>query len=431
MTNFCCGLVSSYSVLLILFLIIGIFTYNIGINSVRDNLIKENNNILKNSVTEVDKSFQIMLSLNYQIANNPEINKFVQADKENINSSFFLNVIKAKNYLTNLLSLQNLTFIENLFVYSHSTDYILSASEIENSSLYYHYNRRYNELNYDKFMDLITNTKHAGKPQKLMEYSNTRDDFLLYPYPISMYRVGTVNDATICYTINKDYMENIFSDLNLYDLGFIYVTDSTGKEMMEFNTPNSMKLSDNDIDKIKSISNFSKPITLKGQKLVISAYTSPDNQWSYYLVQPYSMVFYTLNHYQDIYLSIISVVLMIGLVLLFVLSHSNIIPLKQIEGRLEDCLTKEDNSLCPKSNDVRNSIDYYINVLIDKKASMQQMLELQRPIIFTASLSKLMNGLSSKEEIDKTAEILHLKQENNSFTILYVNVCLNEIGFLY
>lgn len=428
--KFLLRLVSSYSLILIIILVLGVFNYNMGISSVRDNLIKENNNILKNAVIEVDKSFQIMLSLNYQIANNTDITKFVESEVHEINSSFFLNVMKARTYLINLYSVQNLTFIENLFVYAHNTDYVLSASELENSSLYYHYNRRYNKLNYKEFMDMITNSNYAGKPQKLDRYSATRDDFLLYTFPISMYKTGKVNNANICYTINKEYMENIFSDLNLYDLGFIYVTDSEGIELLEIDTPNSLIPSD--IDKItESYSKTpSRPITIQGEKFVISSYTSPNNQWTYYLVQPQSMVFNQLNRYQNIYLSVIIFALLIGVILLFVLSHNNLVPFKKIEGRLENSLTEEVGIFNYKSNDVRNTIDHYINVLLDKKATMQQMLEWQRPIIYSASISRLLNGqISSQEEIDKLADILHIDTDTSCFTVLNVNVYLNELDF--
>ncbi len=428
--KFLLRLVSSYSLILIIILVLGVFNYNMGISSVRDNLIKENNNILKNAVTEVDKSFQIMLSLNYQIANNTDITKFVESKTHEIDSSFFLNVMKARTYLINLYSVQNLTFIENLFVYAHNTDYVLSASELENSSLYYHYNRRYNKLNYEDFMDSITNLNYAGKPQKLDRYSATRDDFLLYTFPISMYKTGKVNNANICYTINKDYMENIFSDLNLYDLGFIYVTDNEGKELLEIDTPKSLIPADINEITDKYNRDHMKSISIQGEKFVISTYTSSNNQWTYYLVQPQSMVFNQLNYYQNIYLTVIIFAFLLGVILLFVLSHNNIVPFKRIEGRLENSLTEEVGLFNYKSNDVRNTIDHYINVLLDKKATMQQMLEWQRPIIYSASLSRLLNGqINSVEETKQIADILHIDTNSSCFTVLYVNVYLNELDF--
>lgn len=428
--KFLLRLVSSYSLILLIILVLGVFNYKMGITSVRDNLIKENNNILKNAVIEVDKSFQIMLSLNYQIANNTDITKFVETKDHETNSSFFINVLKARNYLINLYSVQNLTFIDTLFVYAHNTDYVLSASELENSSLYYHYNRRYNRLNYEAFMDSITNSVHAGKPQKLNTYSSTRDDFLLYSFPISMYKTGKVNNANICYTINKEYMEEIFSDLNLYDIGFIYVTDSEGNGLLEMDTPNSLIPSDiNEITK-QYEKDHQESITIQDEKFVISTYSSPNNQWTYYLVQPQSMVFNQLNHYQSIYVTVIVFALIIGIILLFVLSHNNLVPFKKIEGILENSLTEDDGIFNSKYNDVRHTIDHYVSLLLDKKATMQQMLEWQRPIIYSSSLSRLLNGqVNTVEETEKIAEILRINTKSSNFTVLYVNVYLNELDF--
>lgn len=428
--KFLLRLVSSYSLILIIILILGVFNYNLGIHSVRDNLIKENNNILKNAVTEVDKSFQIMLSLNYQIANNTDITKFVEAKSDNVDSTFFLNVLKAKNFLTNLYSVQNLTFIDSLFIYAENTDYILSANEIEKSNLYYYYNRRYNKLNYMDFMELISDPIHAGKPQKLEIYSNTRNDFLLYTFPMSMYKIGTSNNASICYTINKDSMENIFSDLNLYDLGFIFVTDNEGNRLLEIETTNSL-IPDNFSDIAKKIDNKeTNYISLDGEKYIVSSYTSPNNQWTYYLVQPKSMAFNQLNHYQSIYLSVIFVAMLIGFILLVVVSLNNILPFKVIEGRLENSLIEESDSCSIKANDVRYAIDHYVNILLDKKATMQQALEWQRPIIYSASLSRLMNGLiNSKEELDNITDILRIDTNQSHYTVISVNIYLNELDF--
>lgn len=427
--RFLLRLVSSYSLILIIILVLGLFTYNVGINSARDKLIEENSNILENAVTAVDKSFQIMLSLNYQIANNADIAKFVEAKKEEVNSNFFVNLLKAKNNLANFLSVQNLTFVDNTFIYAHNTDYILSANEVENSSLYYHFNRRYNEEHYDKFMDKITNPIYSGKPQNLDSYSNTRNDFLLYTYPMSMYRIGSRYPATICYTINRTYFEDIFSDLSLYDIGFIVIVDNEEQELMKISTRKSIDITTEDIIGLQINDGTSKTITRNGEKLVVSSAISKNNQWTYYLVQPSAMVFYNLRNYQNIYMFIIMVALLVGIILLFVLSHNNLAPFKKIENQLEDCFSEEDDISDFKGNDVRNSIDHYIKALIDKKATMQQLLEWQQPFIYSASLSKLMNGLlTSDDEMQKIAKNLNIKSESN-FSVLYVNVCLNELDF--
>jgi AraC-like DNA-binding protein len=428
--RFLLRLVSSYSLILIIILVLGLFTYNVGINSARDNLIEENSNILENAVTEVDKSFQIMLSLNYQIANSADIAKFVEAKEAEINSSFFLNLLKAKNNLTNLLSVQNLTFVDNTFIYAHNTDYILSANEVENSSLYYHFNRRYNEEHYEEFMDRITNPIYSGKPQNLDSYSNTRNDFLLYTYQMSMYRIGSRYPATICYAINRNYFEDIFADLNLYDIGFILIVDNDNQELMKISTRKSTNIANEDIIGIQIKDGNSEMITKNGEKLVVSSVISKNNQWTYYLVQPSAMVFYNLSYYQNIYMFIIMIALLVGVILLFVLSHNNLAPFKKIENQLEDCFTEEDDISDFKGNDVRNSIDHYIKALIDKKATMQQMLEWQQPFIYSASLSKLMNGLlTSDDELEKIAKNLNIKAKESNFSVLYVNVCLNELDF--
>ncbi len=424
--KFLLRLVLSYSVILIIILFLGVFMYSYGIRTARKKLIDENYKSLQNAVRDVDKSFQIMLSLNHQIANDSDVYSFVTSD--NINTQFFLTVLDAKTNLTNLLSVQNLTFVEDLFVYAHNTDYILSANELENSSLYYHYNRRYDKNYYEHFMDRIKNPKYAGIPQQLNQYTSTRKDFLIYSYPMSMYRPGSKSNASICYGINKNYFENLFSDLSLYDTGFIYIADHEKEEILRITTKNSIDISSNDfITKVETAKNQNS-IKLNNEDMIVSSYTSKNNQWTYYLVQPSSMVFSVLYHYQKLNLNMISGALFIGIVLLFIMSNNNLAPFKRIEHQLKGSLSDEEAVVHDKSNNVVNTIDHYVNALIHSKATLQQTIEWQRPIIYTSHLAKLMHGLiESEEELNRIKSIFNLKDKLHNYYILYINICLNEL----
>lgn len=424
--KFLLRLVLSYSVILIILLLLGVFMYSFGISTARKNLIDENYKSLQNAVRDVDKSFQIMLSLNHQIANDSDIYSFVKSDT--IDTKFFLTVLDAKENLTNLLSVQNLTFVEDLFVYAHNTDYILSANELENSSLYYHYNRRYDKNYYEDFMDRIMSPKYAGKPQQLGIYSSTRKDFLIYSYPLSMYRPGSKSNASICYGIGRNYFENLFSDLVLYDTGFIYIADTESEEILRITTKNSMQIDSKDfINTIQKAGNLNT-IKLNNEDMIVSSYTSKNNQWTYYLVQPSSMVFSVLYQYQRLNLIMISVALLIGIVLLFIMSNNNLEPFIKIEHQLKGSLSEDEGMVYDKSNNIVSTIDSYVNALINKKATLQQTLEWQRPIIYTSHLAKLMHGLlESEEELHRIKSIFNLKENLNNYYVLYINICLNEL----
>lgn len=428
--RFLLQLVSSYSLILLIIMVLGVVSYYVGINTAKKNLNKETQNILKNTVSDIDESFQLILSLNYQIANNTNIVKVVATQKSEIDHTTYINLLYAKNNLINLLAIQNLTFVQDAFIYAHNTDYILSANEVESSSLYYHYNQRYEDEYYEEFMEMIKDPTNAGKPLDLGKYSNNGTHFLLYTYPMSMYRKGANYPATICYTISRKFFEKMFSDLNLYDVGCILIADVDGNELMKIETDHSVDVTIDDIKQIDENNKKENKIMINGEKLIVSTVTSQNNQWTYYLVQPSSMVFDDIADYQFIYFTIIFVAFFAGLFLLFVLSKNNIEPFKRMETQLEDYFIGDDEVEKYKSNDVRISINKYINALIDKKATMQQMLEIQQPFIYSASLSKLMNGVFvSEDDLKKIANNLGINTDNTNFVVLYINVCFNELDF--
>lgn len=425
--RFLLRLVSSYSFLLIIILILGVIMYYYGINNVKKDLMKENQVNLERAITDVDNSFKIMSSFNSQIANSTEIVKLMQ--NNTVDHLYFLQAWEAKKRLQNLLSIQNMTFFQDVFLYFYETDYILSANEFENSRLYYQFNKRYNVEYYSDYIELLTNPQNFGKPQNISKFSNTRDDFLLYTFPMSIYRNYSRAPVTICYRINKSYFEKIFTSLNIYETGFIYIKDADGKEILRLTAPSSISFTSKELDTKTQKNKNPTYITLNHEKMVITQATSNNNQWTYYLVQPSSMVFNDLVFMQGIYWFVIVLVLLLGLLLLVLLTRKNLKPIKQIECLLKNSLEGEE-SIKIQGYDVMHSIDHYVNLLIDKKVILQETLEHQRPIIYSAYLTRLMKGLAdSGQEIEQIAQVLDLKAKENQYIILYLGVYLNELEF--
>ncbi len=426
--RFLLRLVSSYSFLLVIILILGMLMYYYGMNNIKKDLLKENQVNLEKAISDVDSSFKIMSSFNSQIANSTEIVKLMQ--NNTVNYLYFLQAWEAKKNLQNLLSIQNMTFFEDVFLYFYETDYILSANEFENSSLYYQFNKRYNEEYYSDYIEMLTNPVYFGKPQSLSKFSNTRDDFLLYTYPMSIYRNYSRAPVTICYRIDKTYFEKIFSGLNIYETGFIYIKDGDGKEILRLTAPSSLDFTAEELNlEMGNIENTGY-ITINHENMVITQVTSNNNLWTYYLIQPSSMVFHDLAFFQKIYWAVIVLVFVLGLFLLVLLSWKNLKPIKQIEFILKNSFAGEENTPKIKDHDVMYSIDHYVNLLIDKKVNLQATLEHQRPIIFSAYLARLMKGLAdSGQEMEQIAKALDLNNKDSRYLILYLGVYLNELEF--
>ena len=276
--RFLLRLVCSYSFLLVIILILGLIMYYYSINNVKKDLLKENRVNLEKAVNDVDNSFKIMSSINSQISNNAEIVKLMHNSTTDHN--YYLQAWDAKKSLQNLLSIQNMTFFEDVFLYFYETDYVLSANEFEKSILYYQYNKRYKKEYYKEYLALLTDTAAYGKPQSLKKYTDVRDDFLLYTYPMSIYRNYTKAPVTICYRINKNYFKDLFAGINTYDTGFLSITDSSGREIFRLSTSSSSEMAILDTTNLLKENKNTGYTTLNHEKMLITRVASNNNLWS-------------------------------------------------------------------------------------------------------------------------------------------------------
>ncbi len=429
--RFLLRLVMSYSFILIIILFMGLYMYHIGIETAKDNLIKSNHSALKYAVVEIDDGFRIISSLSSQIVNNSEIQKLMKASVAK-DGSFFLTALDAISYLTNLLPTQNMTFIDNFYIYLYQTDYVLSANLLESSSLYYLFSKRYEESLYPEYIDKISDPSYAGHLQSLDSFtSKGRSDLLLYMLPASVYRFGAESPASICYEINRGQFESIFSGSNLFETGFIYIEDEDRNEILRITTPSSPEFTSEEFSEIIHVNTSTiTPVTIGEEEMIVTSITSKNNRWTYYLVQPSAMAFNELDDYQQTYGFIISLTLLFGGIFIIILSRKNLNPIIHIESRLKDSLVEDEIEQDMKTHDIMNSIDNYVSRLINKKVSLQQTLERQRPIIYSAYLARLMNGLiDNQAELNLIIGYLNLKTEETRFVILSVNIYLENLEF--
>lgn len=420
----------SYSIILIFVLIMGIYMYYVGIQSARNHLVNTNYTTLKNSVSDVEDSLQIIHSLNTQVTTNSNLFKIMRT-KEATTSNFFLDIVEANKYLTNLLPMQNITFVDNFYIYLHNTDYVLSANVLESSYLYYHYSKRYQNTYYDEYMDLITNPVHSDKILELEKFPTTKlESFLLYVLPASKYHLGSSIPASFCYEINVNKFKSIFSPISLYGTGSIYITDEAGDHIITITDEESIPVDIDLLNSLRSDDSTNQPQTIEvnDNNMLVTTITSTKNHWTYHLIQPESMALQDLETVQKTYTSIIIITILFGAVAIFVLSNKNYKPFILLESRLKDSLDEDElNSIDKKS--LAYSLDTYIDGLIKRKDSLQETLEHQRPIIYSSYLARIMNEIiENKEELSSISNSLNLNP-NAQHIILSLTIYLDGLSF--
>lgn len=394
-------MVFSYSTVLVIILIMGVKLNNISIKNVRSEIREQNKLMLQNAVHKMDADLTTMDALAGQVASNSKIVSIANK-KDNKDKDYYLLASVAKDDLSIFIHTENLLPIDNYFIYLQQSGYILSYSQFADCESYYFGKRKYIQDRYDDWLKMMNNSNYHRQFISLGTYKNNTNSSYLYMLPLKNFTLRDI-PATICFEIDMKKLTSIYSNLNLFDTGYIYVTDKegnqefllSGKDMGEVSTAILKEL------------NYKKGLSqydIEDEEMLVTHSTSNYNQWNYYLVQPAAATLYSLEHYRDVFIVIICLALVIGFILIFLLSKTNVKPIIRLDNELRTTITRQ--------------------------KSLQMIVDEQKPIIQQSYLSRIMHGgISSPKELDYASQYLNISTNNRKFSALYIIIYMNQYEF--
>lgn len=399
--------VTSYSILLIFILTMGLILYQYGIADAKNSLVQQNTSMLENSIEKMDYTIRQLSTLTIQLANNSTILSLVEIDNTK-NPNFYKYCLDVMDFLKNFTPTETMLPIYDYYIYLPKVDYLLSSSMLTESRLYYQYTKGFRMEFFDLWKESIIDVSDMYSLTSLHKYNKTgASSSYLYRIPLANYSMFRDYPGVVCIEFNKSSLYDIFSDVDLFGDGFLVVTNKNNEESFRISNKNSMNISSQellDIVNKNSPENGVLETTYNNKSIIITKVTSSVNGWNYYLVQPSSMAFHELMTYQKVFTLIIFLTLGCSFVFIYFLSKQNIKPIIQINTALETSII-ENNTL-------------------------QQKLEAQKPLIFNSYMARLLNGLiASDEEINQITEFLKIDVAQNKYTILYASVYLDQLDF--
>lgn len=399
--------VTSYSILLIFILTMGLFLYQYGIADAKKSLVKQNTGMLENAVDKMDVTIRQLSTLTIQLANNSTILSLVDID-DTTNHNFYEYCLDVMKYLKNFTPTETMLPIYDYYIYLPNVDYLLSSSMLTESRLYYQYTKGFNMDYYDSWKASLTEDNTMYSLTSLRKYTKSGETLsYLYRMPLANYSMFQDYPGVIGVEFNKSSLHDIFSDVDLFGEGFLIVTNKNNEEAFRINNKSSLNISSNELFDIVNTTPSDNGIletTYNNKSIIITKVTSSVNGWNYYLVQPSSMAFHELMTYQKVFSIIILFTLCASFIFIYFLSKRNIKPIIQINSALETSIL-ENNTL-------------------------QQKLEDQKPLIFNSYMARLLNGLiSTDEEIEQVTNFLQIDTEHNKYSILYASVYLDQLEF--
>ncbi len=397
-SNYVRRLIISYSVLLIVILVMGVYLYNLSIDNVSKEIRNQDKFILEKTINDLDTSFKTMDVLAGQVVANSHITQLANKP-DNSENAFYLLAYHAKEDLSVYIFTESILPIKNYYIYLEQSDYILSVGQFSSTKLYYSGIRSYYKNRYDDWLDMLNNKGLYRQFISFDPFKTFSDSTYLYLLPLTEYSIKKV-PAVICFELDYKLLKGIFSELKFYDTGYLCVTDNAGNLVFTIQGDSAQDISPEALTQLsfnKGFSNYES----SGNSMFVTTVASNYNDWNYYLVQPEDDALYSLKKYRDIFVAIIVLGLFIEVFMIYFLSKTNIKKITQLGNELVDTQSSQ--------------------------KMLQKLVEVQKPIIMDTYLSNIMNGkISNLLELEYAQQYLNIAPQEKKFSVLFMVAYVNQ-----
>lgn len=407
--NFTMRFMASYSILLLVILLMGLYLYFISLRNIRSGIREQNLTILQNSIAQLDMDLASMSALGRQMASDSALVRLSNLERSE-KGSFYLLAYQAKMRLAEFLPSCMLLPIDSYFIRLRSTSYLLSFDHFGNSLTYYERDRLLAPEQYESWENYLDDPANHYRLYPISRFSNgyTKDpDNYYYVMPLEDFSSRKL-PADLCYELDMGKINQIFSELNLFESGFICVANAEGAPVLTMG-PGKEAMDEAEeqaaLETLQSLSYDKRGFSsyrADGNPMLVTAVVSDHYQWTYYLVQPSQAAYYSTGSYQTIFLICIFAALFSGFILIVILSRKNSRPFIDLNSELTET-----------------------------RLEQQRLLELarqQEPLLRTSYIRQMMKGtISTPEELEYVREYLHLgDEEHHEFLVLYCSIYLNK-----
>lgn len=403
-SRFLLRFVTSYSIILILILLMGLFFLYSACQNSREHAYQQNYSSFANTVAEMDDSLLLFSTLTMQVSSNSTFRQLLYSNE--LSTEYYRLAKSSMTYLTNIMSLQNFLPIKTFCIYLPETDYLISSSSFTSAELFYHYSRLYDAEQYSEWHNMISSYDNTKTLLPLSPYAEESSSYL-YKLQLSNFQSKTMKPGIACFEITEAQLGHIFRTTLKAPSSLLYITAEDGTGLLtignnpSLSTPFHTLASSVDENSLYHTKEFKE----NGKDYSITRVVSSYNNWNYYLIQPSAYLLHDLSAYQHTYLLIIFAVCMLTFLLIYSLSKANVKPI----------LAMSDELVSSKQQNV----------------SLQAALAKQQPLVYNSYVARIMKGtISSAQNEEEIKNFLHLDGTGSRhFCVLYISVYLEQLEF--
>lgn len=397
-------LITSYSLLLVIVLILGIVFHFILSNNVKQELLNENMISLKNVTEQFNECYANIYLISKKMANNSSLSRLAEADHGK--RAFYYNAYTTKQALLDMYSDYYLLPIQTYYIHLRHTDYVISYNDFENLYSFYKNTRKLDPAKYDEWktaLEFSDNYNHFLPLDNFStDYTSHKNDYC-YTVSLQNYTFKNIN-ADIVFELNADYMQQMADSIDLMRNGCLIIQESNGETLLTFSN-NENLLSKTDSSQLAALDYNAQgycSTVFQGTSVSVLHASAQTPNLDYYLIIPASSLRNPENNLQLVSLFIIFLGVIGGFFIIVLLSRANYKPYQAMEYRLREMNFNHEELMRLNESQKITLRNYYFDQLIH-------------------------GTILSEEEAAYAQNYLSIPDNADSFAILYCNVYLDTL----
>ena len=397
-------LITSYSLLLVIVLILGIVFHFILSHNVKQELLHENMLSLENVAEQYSSCYANIYLISKRMANNSSLSRLAEADHGE--RAFYYNAYITKQALLDMYSDYSLQPIQTYYIHLRHTDYVISYNDFENLYSFYKNNQKLDLAKYEDWKETLDSSDNYNHFLPLdrfaTEYTSHGKNYC-YAVSLQNYTFKNIN-ADIIFELNADYMQQMVDSVDLMKNGCLIIQDSNGDTMLTFSN-NEALLQKTDASLLSSLDYSERGYSgtlFQGMPVTVLRTSAQTPNLNYYLIVPTFSLRAPGNGLQLLSLFIVFLGVVGSFLIIVLLSKANYKPYEAMEYRLQEVNFSHEELMRLNESQKITLRNYYFDQLIH-------------------------GTILSEEEAAYAQNYLSISDHANSFAILYCNVYLDTL----
>lgn len=375
----------SYTVVLILPLILCLAGYRVAFNIVEGEIKDNKLAMINHSKSLIDNQIEGLNTLVLQIATSPTMLSLVETDSIKA-GTFFWDAKKAIERTSQLFTHSSNNMIEDIYIYLHNTEYVITPETLYNARFYHEKILKYKDISYKQWQEgLLGNTRE--------------DDYIITDKEVSYIQTlplkynASTQGAVVC-ELKRSEIQKFFKSVDPGDGSIIFVQDSKDHLVWHSTSKEEILNYIDVVNKYQGEGIFST--TINNKKMIVLYTISDVNGWRYVLLLPEHVVMADLFHLRNTVTMLLVIILGGGILISYYLSVKNGRPLSDIMNQLKGLDVEQE--IWDKELGNIDDLGGAITKMVARTQTLRKEIDKQQPLLQTAFWQKVIRGEFTDED---------------------------------